>query len=146
MMKHLILILSLALLNGNIHMNNITTCSDKQKKQHLTKTIKNAPAVSVKLEKAGDKTSFAIVTDITYEDSKQRWCIGLLPSARPHYLAESTQSKAAVELMKYAMRHKLTLLIKSKETRTGNLKEPYITYIKIAPMDKQIQLRSDKRA
>lgn len=88
----------------------------------------------------------AIVTDITYEDSKQRWCIGLLPSARPHYVADSKQSKAAVELMKYAMQHHLTLVIKSKETRNGNMKEPYITYIKVAPMDKQIQLISDKKA
>lgn len=90
-----------------------------------------------------NKSSLAIVTDITYEDSKQRWCIGLLPSARPHYVADSKQSKAAVELMKYAMQHHLTLVIKSKETRNGNMKEPYITYIKVAPMDKQIQLISD---
>lgn len=145
-MKHLIFILSLILLNGNIHMNNMTTCSYKQKKQHVTNIIKNAPAVCIELEKTGEKTSLAVVTDITYEDSKQRWCIGLLPSARPHYVADSKQSKAAVELMKYAMQHHLTLVIKSKETRNGNMKEPYITYIKVAPMDKQIQLISDKKA
>ena len=44
-MKHLIFILSLILLNGNIHMNNMTTCSYKQKKQHVTNIIKNAPAL-----------------------------------------------------------------------------------------------------
>ncbi|MGN0280746.1 MAG: hypothetical protein ACI4B3_00405 [Prevotella sp.] len=93
-----------------------------------------------------NQSSLAIVTAITYEESKQRWRIGLLPSARPHYLAESKQSKAAVELMKYAMQHKLTLVIKSKETRSGNLKEPYITFVKVAPMDKQFQLNSDKSA
>lgn len=113
----------------------------------MKKNIANsAPAECVELEKAGYKTSFALVTDISYEESKQRWCIGLLPSARPHYVADSEQSKDAVELIKYAMRHKLTLVIKSKETKTGNLKEPYITYIKIAPMDKQIQLSSGKNA
>lgn len=91
-------------------------------------------------------TSFAIVTDISYEENKRRWRIGLLPSVRYHYLADSEPSSAAVDLMRFAMQHQLTLVIKSKETSNGNLKEPYITDFKVAPMDKQIQLSSDKNA
>ena len=70
----------------------------------MKKDIANsAPTECVELEKAGDKTSFALVTDISYEESKQRWCIGLLPSARPHYISASNHSKTAMDLIQYAI-------------------------------------------